>query len=177
MPATITTPLDLDVDLYGPLLVAEIEAYLKTVIPTGGPTPLRTAPTVHIPAHGSTTPPWWAGHPQPARTLTDRILRRPAPTIQVTAREHLQLMDRYITQHGWTQGGLWDATGAVCVLGAHLQVLAHGYGTPATAWQARLLIGNALGRAGHPIPVDTWNDEPGRTKADIHNLLRTAATT
>ncbi|MFF2077109.1 hypothetical protein ACFVXG_20395 [Kitasatospora sp. NPDC058162] len=195
-----TTTADLDVDLaelLGPLLVAEVEAYLATAARqhTPAPAPARAPQTAGLPgpawyriaqhlqadplqapSPADTAPagPWWDGYPTPAPTLTDRILRR-RPTVPVTARQHLQLMDRYITAHGWTQGQLWDTDGAVCVLGAHVRVLAVGYGTPATAWQARLAIGNALGYQGAPIPVDTWNDSPGTTQTDVHTLLRTAA--
>ncbi|MFF0409082.1 hypothetical protein ACFYUY_01430 [Kitasatospora sp. NPDC004745] len=195
MPTT-TAALDVDLaELLGPLLVAEVEAYLATAArrqpPSPAPRPgalpgpawyriaqhLQADVTSPTPDRTDTVPagPWWDGYPTPAPTLADRILRR-RPTAPVTARQHLDLMDRYIAAHGWTQGRLWDGDGAVCILGAHVRVLAAGYGTPATAWQARLLIGNALGRAGHPVPVDTWNDSPGRTQHDVHHLLRTAAT-
>ncbi|MGW2371686.1 DUF6197 family protein [Kitasatospora sp. NPDC001683] len=178
-----TAALDLDPDLYGPLLVREIEAYLATVAPEPAwRTRLRSAiADAHLP--GPATPgtnagdnqPWWHAAPAaPTRTLTDRILRR-QPVTHVTARQHLQLMDRYIRQHGWTQHQLWDDTGAVCVLGAHIRVLAAGYGDAATAWQARLLIGNTLGYAGHFMHVDTWNDQPSTTQHDVHHLLRSAA--
>ncbi|MEU6233845.1 hypothetical protein [Kitasatospora sp. NPDC047058] len=181
MPATAT--LDLNIELYGPLLVAEIEAYLKTVAPEPAwRARLRTAitdtHTTQAPGRASTTSPagpWWDGYPPTQPTLLDRLRGRPATPVPVTPGQHLQLMDRYIAVHGWTQGRLWDSTGAVCVLGAHLRVLAAGYGTPATAWQARLQIGNALGYQGTPMPVDTWNDQPDRTQDDIHHLLRSAA--
>ncbi|MEV8324535.1 hypothetical protein [Kitasatospora sp. NPDC056731] len=178
-----TATLELDPDLYGPLLVREVEAYLKAVAPAPvWKTRLRQAitETRAAPRFGrsstTSTEPWWDGYPQPATTLLGRLRGRAPAAVQVTVRQHLQLMDRYIRQHGWTQGQLWDETGAVCVLGAHIRVLAAGYGTPATAWQARLALGNALGYQGQGIPVDTWNDLPGRTQADIHHLLRTAAT-
>ncbi|MEU8920326.1 hypothetical protein AB0D10_05220 [Kitasatospora sp. NPDC048545] len=178
---TATTDLDIDLaELLGPLLVAEVEAYLATVAPTPAwRARLRTAiAEAHTSTPRGTSPkapkPWWHDAPAPVHTLTDRILRR-RPTVPVTARQYLHLMDRYIRQHGWTQGRLWDDTGAVCVLGAHIQVLAAGYGTPATAWQARLLIGNALGYQGTPVPVDTWNDLPTTCQNDVHHLLRAAA--
>ncbi|MFJ4673012.1 DUF6197 family protein [Kitasatospora purpeofusca] len=195
MPTVTTTVLDLDEQLLGPLLVAEVEAYLRAVAARPEPAPvLAPAAAVYRPEPGTAwhqmalavapTPgrtdsrsesgPWWTGYPLPAPTLTDRICGR-RPVVPIAAAEHLLLMDRYIAEHGWTQGQLWDREGRVCVLGAHLQVLAHGYGTPATAWTARLLIGNALGRLGQPLRVDTWNDQPDRTQQDIHHLLRTAA--
>ncbi|MEV7600034.1 hypothetical protein AB0O91_21900 [Kitasatospora sp. NPDC089797] len=194
MPTTETTA-DLDLaELLGPLLVAEVEAYLDTAARQHPPSPARPAQTAALPgpawyriaqhlqadppptprAAAAPTGPWWGGYPTPAPTLADRVLRR-RPTVPVTTRQHLQLMDRYIAAHGWTQGQLWDQTGAVCVLGAHIRVLAAGYGTPTTAWQARLAIGNALGRLGHPVPVDSWNDRATTTHHDVHALLRAAA--
>ncbi|WP_157531977.1 MULTISPECIES: hypothetical protein [unclassified Kitasatospora] len=73
---------------------------------------------------------------------------------------YLLLVDRYVHRHGWTQGRLWAPDGAVCVLGAQLAVVAAGYGTPTTAWRARIRLGNALDQRGEPVPVDDWNDGP-----------------
>lgn len=193
------TAVDFDTDfaqLLGPLLVAEVEAYVATAARTNIPAPtpapgagllpgpawyriaahLQAAEPAPTPGRTDTAPagPWWDGYPTPAPTLADRLLRR-RPTVPVTAHQHLTLMDRYIVHHGWTQGRLWNETGAVCVLGAHIRVLAAGYGTPDTAWHARLLIGNALRESGHRVPVDTWNDWPDTTQTDVHTLLRTAA--
>ncbi|MCG6497631.1 hypothetical protein [Kitasatospora sp. A2-31] len=197
MPTATTTALDLDEQLLGPLLVAEVEAYLRTLATTPAPAPAAACPA--RPAPGSAwyrlalavaaeptrpTPdrtdtaapagPWWDGYPAPASTLLDRVLGR-RPIVPVTPAQHLQLMDAYIREHGWTQGRLWDAEGRVCVLGAHLRVLAAGYGTPAVAWQARLQIGNTLGWQGTPVPVDTWNDRPTTRQADVHQLLARAS--
>jgi hypothetical protein len=179
MPATID--LDLDVDLLGPLLVREIESYLAAAAPTPAwRSRLRQAiaepytATTPVEATIGATEQWWHGAPTPTYTLTDRILRR-RPTVPVTARQHLRLMDRYIRQHGWTQNQLWDDDGRVCILGAHIHVLAAGYGNAATAWQARLAIGNALGWAGFNVHVDTWNDQAATTQHDVHTLLRAAA--
>ncbi|MET9183457.1 hypothetical protein ABZX88_35380 [Kitasatospora aureofaciens] len=190
MPTETTVDIDL-AELLGPLLVAEVEAYLAAAARRHTPAPAPRAVGLpgpawyriaqHLeavppapPAAAAPAGPWWDGYPTPAPTIADRILRR-RPTVPVTARQHLQLMDRYIAAHGWTQGQLWDEDGAVCVLGAHIRVLAVGYGDASTAWQARLAIGNALGYQGTPEPVDTWNDRPTTTQHDVHTLLRTAA--
>lgn len=175
-----------DADAAGLLLVAEIEQYLRT-LPTAPTTTARTAGgldlqqlldqavRLHRPAAaGSVVQAWHHPHALPASTLTDRLLGR-RPVADITVEQHLQLMAAYIHRHGWTQGRLWDDTGAVCVLGAQLQVLAHGFGTALTATRARIRIGNALGRAGHPIPVDRWNDQPTTRQTDVHHLLRSAA--
>lgn len=176
MPATLTAPR-IDLDAAGLLLVAEVEAYLRSVTPArpGRPRPVLDqvlSELANIPAAAPRR--WDAGFALPAPTLTDRLRGR-RPVLAVTAAQHLQLVSRYIAEHGWTQGALWDASGRVCVLGAHLRVLAAGYGTPAAAVQARILIGNALGAAGTPMPVDDWNDLPTTRQDDVHQMLARAA--
>ncbi|OKI14189.1 hypothetical protein [Streptomyces sp. CB03911] len=178
MPATLTAPR-IDVDAAGLLLVAEVEAYVRSLTPAAvRPPRLDVAQLLaDFPADVDTAPaagPWHAGFTLPAPGLADRLRGR-HPTLAVTASQHLQLVSRYIAEHGWTQGALWESTGRVCVLGAHLRVLAAGYGTPATAVQARILIGNALGAAGTPMPVDDWNDLPTTCETDVRQLLRRAA--
>lgn len=175
MPAMLLTPPALDPDVLGPLLVAEVEQYLRTVAPAGKAiaTVSRAAPVPDV-RYGQHVMPWHHPHPAVTATLTDRLLGR-RPTADVTVQQYLLLVDRYIHRHGWTQGLLWAPDGAVCVLGAQLAVLAAGYGTAATAWRARIRIGNQLGYAGHPVPVDQWNDHPGRRQHEVHRLLQTAA--
>jgi hypothetical protein len=174
-----TATLELDPDLFGPLLVREIEAYLAAIAPEPAwrarlRAAIAEAHTVPATSGAGAAEPWWHGAPVPTQTFTGRLLRR-RPTIRVTVRQHLELMDRYIAHHGWTQGQLWTETDAVCVLGAHIRVLAAGYGDASTTWRARLAIGNALGRLGKGQPVDTWNDQPTTQLTDVHALLRAAA--
>jgi hypothetical protein len=168
MAATLTLP-ELDVDVLGPLLVAEVEAYLAS-LPAPAVEPSRPRLTVpHLPRYGSVVLPWDHSVTQPERTWVGRILhRRPAP--EVTVRQFLELMNSYIHRHGWTQGQLWDTQGRVCLLGARARVLAAGYGTPAVDEQARLLIGNTI-----KMPIDTWNDTKDRTVYDAHALLQATA--
>lgn len=171
---TLTTEL-LDLEAAGLFLVAEVEAYLATIGPAGARLDvaalLAAAP---VPVHGSVLQAWNAAHPLPVPTLLDRARGR-RPRADVTPPEYLDLMGRYLHQHGWTQGRLWDTDGRVCVLGALLRVYTAGYGTADTVRRVRQRIGNALGRAGHPVPVDTWNDLPTTTRTDVHRLLRAAA--
>lgn len=93
----------------------------------------------------------------------------------MTPGQHLLLVSRYIHQHGWLQGALWDEAGAVCVLGAQLGILQAGYSTPAVVERARELIGNEIGYLGETGPIDSWNDAPNRRAADVHQLLQRAA--
>lgn len=180
MPATLTASR-IDADAAGLLLVAEVENYLRSV---AAPVVATDAGRLDLPRllasagpvcpYGSVMQPWNAEHLPAGPTLLDRLRRR-QPVTDVTVEQHLQLTSRYITARGWLQGALWDETGRVCVLGAQLRVLQSGYGTAATIRRARLRIGNELGRLGQPMPVDTWNDQPGRRQADIHRLLERAA--
>ncbi|GAA4866076.1 DUF6197 family protein [Kitasatospora terrestris] len=174
-PTLTLTPELLDLEAAGLFLVAEIEAYLASLSPAGPRVDvaalLAAAP---VPVHGSVLQAWNAAHPLPVPTLLDRARGR-RPRLDVTPSEYLDLMSRYLHQHGWVQGQLWDTDGRVCVLGALLRVYTAGYGTPDTVRRVRQRIGNALGRIGARMPVDTWNDLPTTTRTDVHHLLRDAA--
>lgn len=158
MAATLALP-ELDVDVLGPLLVAEVEAYLRSqpLPPARQARPRLTVP--HVPRYGSVVQQW------------DHDVAKG----HVTVKQFLNLMNRYIHQYGWVQGLLWDRQGQVCLLGARIKVLAAGYGTPAIDEQARLLIGNELGYMRQGMPLDSWNDQDGRSVHEIHDLLRRAA--
>ncbi|MFI9270676.1 hypothetical protein ACIGXM_08200 [Kitasatospora sp. NPDC052896] len=170
-PAPAPTPA---FPLDGPLLVAEIEAYLSSLPRSAAPPP-RSA--VRVCPLGSTLQPWHAGHPDPHRGLLDRLLRRPARPVQVSAAEHLRLTSRYLTQHGWLQGALQDRSGRVCLLGAQAAVLAHGYGTEHTVRIARTQVMEVLHATGRPAASpDEYNDRPTTRQSDVHRLLDQAAT-
>lgn len=179
MPVLTIAPLAelLDLDAAGALLITEIEQYLQAHSPAARPgldikALLALAP--HPAQYGSVLQPWDAHITRTAPTRLQR-LRGLQPVTQVSPAQHLDLTARYITQHGWHQGQLWDHAGAVCVLGAQLRVLQAGYGTEETVRRARLRIGNELGRLGQGMPVDTWNDQPGRRQAEVHRMLERAA--
>jgi hypothetical protein len=154
----------------GSALVAEIEAYTASL-----PLPARTLTPPPANRYGTVAAAWDLGMIRPAPTLLDRVRHRtPAPTPIDTA-THLRLVSRYLTAHGWTQGRLWNETGAVCLLGAQLMVLRAGYGTPATASRARVLLMEQFVSHGAYRSVDQWNDEPGRRAVDVHRQLDIAA--
>ncbi|MFE2911435.1 DUF6197 family protein [Kitasatospora indigofera] len=179
MPATLTAPR-IDVDAAGLLLVAEVEAYLRSVtaLPAAAGAGrldlaglLAAAPVCRF---GSTVQPWHAAVPEPTASTADRLLRR-RPVAEVTVQQHLRLVSRYLAQHGWLQGALWDATGRVCVLGAQLRVLQAGYSSAAVVHHARIRIGNELGYQGQGQPIEDWNDAATTTRTDVHRLLERAA--
>jgi hypothetical protein len=173
MPAVLTATRTDSTAADGLLLVAEAEAYLRSLAaPAAAPGLLL--PAARISRYGSILQPWNAAVPPAEPTLLDRLRNRPVTT-PVTVQQHLELTSRYIAAHGWLQGALWDTDGRVCVLGAQLRVLQAGYGTEATVRRARLRIGNELGRLGQGMPVDEWNDQPGRRQAEVHRLLERAA--
>ncbi|MFF0409524.1 hypothetical protein ACFYUY_03675 [Kitasatospora sp. NPDC004745] len=151
-------------------LVAEIEAYLASL-----PGPARR-PVPYVCPYGAAPQPWHAGYPEPRATVVDRVLRRPARPVPVTAADHLRLASRYIGAVGWLQGAMWDARGRVCLLGAQAAVLGHGYGTPATVRTARVQLMEVLHATGRPVSSpDEYNDRPTTREADVHRLLDRAA--
>ncbi|MEU6237854.1 hypothetical protein [Kitasatospora sp. NPDC047058] len=155
-------------------LVAEIEAYLAS-LPATARAALPYAP-YSVPRFGSAVRPWNAGHPLPRPTLLDRLVRRPARPVPVTAADHLRLASRYIGAFGWLQGAMWDSAGRVCLLGAQAAVLAHGYGTPATVRTARVQLMEVLHATGRPVnSPDEYNDRPTTREGDVHLLLDRAA--
>ncbi|MGV9264460.1 DUF6197 family protein [Kitasatospora sp. NPDC003701] len=175
MPRTDLTPAPPLLAPDGSGLVAEIEAYLSSL-----PAPARTpAPYLRPPyvcPLGSTVQPWHAGHPLPRATLLERVLRRPARPVPVSAADHLRLASRYIGAAGWLQGAMWDGAGRVCLLGAQAAVLAHGYGTPDTVRTARVQLMEVLHATGRPAASpDEYNDRPTTRQADVHQLLDRAA--
>ncbi|MCX4747152.1 hypothetical protein OG455_16770 [Kitasatospora sp. NBC_01287] len=155
-------------------LVAEIEAYLASL-----PAPARRpAPYIcpMICPHGQVLQPWNAEHLPPRRTLRDRLARRAARPLPVSAAEHLRLTSRYLTQYGWLQGAMWDPAGRVCLLGAQAAVLGHGYGTAATVRTARAQLMEVLHSTGRPVSSpDQYNDRPTTRQSDVHRLLEHAA--
>ncbi|WP_344445356.1 DUF6197 family protein [Kitasatospora nipponensis] len=173
MPTTLhpgQLPPLLTIDASG--LVAEIEAYLATL-----PAPAQSrAALPYVCPLGSTVQTWNTGFPPPTLTLLERIARRPAHPVPVTAADHLRLTSRYLHHHGWLQGAMWDTAGRVCLLGAQAAVLAHGYGTPTTVQNARWQVMEILHATGRPVTSpDEYNDQPTTRQADIHHLLDRAA--
>lgn len=173
MPAVLTAPRTDSTAAAGLLLVAEVEAYLRSLTAPAKASGLLL-PAARISRYGSVLQPWNATVPAAEPTLLDRLRHRPVTT-PVTVQQHLELTSRYIAAHGWLQGSLWDGDGRVCVLGAQIRVLQAGYGTEETARRARLRLGNELGYLGQGMPVDEWNDQPGRHQAEVHRLLERAA--
>ncbi|MFE9425161.1 hypothetical protein ACFYNO_19550 [Kitasatospora sp. NPDC006697] len=152
-------------------LVAEIEAYLASL-----PAPAAARPVPYLCPLGTVRQPWHAGHPLPRRTALDRLLRRPARPVPVSAAGHLELTSRYLAHAGWLQGAMWDAAGRVCLLGAQAAVLAHGYGTAGTVRTARVQVMEVLHATGRPVSSpDEYNDRPTTRQADVHLLLERAA--
>lgn len=77
--------------------------------------------------------------------------------------EFLDCAAKYIEEHGWHQGSLSDAAGAVCLIGA---LSACGGGGSRQLYE--LLTGISHGLA-------EWNDTPGRTPEEVIDLLAIAS--
>ncbi|MFF2039005.1 hypothetical protein ACFVVX_01150 [Kitasatospora sp. NPDC058170] len=154
-------------------LVREVERYLASL-----PAPAR--PPVPAPAFcalGQAPVAWDLGMTRPRTTLLDRARNRPPAPVAIDTATHLRLLSRYLTVHGWCQGQLWDQDGRRCLLGAQLAVLAAGYGTQATALDARRHLMEQFTALDRSVrSVDQWNDAPGRTPAQVHRQLDIAAT-
>ncbi|MFJ9693427.1 hypothetical protein [Kitasatospora sp. NPDC101183] len=149
-------------------LVREIERYLATL---PAPAPARF-PVPQICALGQAPVAWDLGQSRPRPTLIDRARRRAPAPVPIDTATHLRLVSRYLTVHGWCQGRLFDEAGRACVLGAQLAVLATGYGTQATAMDARRHLMEQFTALDHTVRcVDQWNDTPGRTPAQVHRQL------
>jgi hypothetical protein len=77
-----------------------------------------------------------------------------------------------IEKYGWIQGSLVTNRG-VCVLGAlGGWGMAEGYECDANR---KLLAHINLSSPDNPWSLAAWNDEPGRTKAEVLTALREAA--
>jgi hypothetical protein len=180
-PRVGTGPLPVDWEAATAALVGEIDAYLATLPAAqrqAPPSPLPALPVPQVCRYGSTVQPWYAGLgvPLPRVTWLGRALRRPLQPVPVTVGQHLLLTSRYIAAHGWLQGAMYDARGRVCLLGAQRAVLAHRFGTAATVDAARSAVMRELALMGHQVPsVDVWNDQAGRSQAEVHRVLERAA--
>ncbi|MEU8511614.1 hypothetical protein AB0C76_08515 [Kitasatospora sp. NPDC048722] len=153
-------------------LVREIERYLATL-----PAPAARITVPAICTLGQAPVTWDLGMTRPRPTLLDRARRRAPAPLPIDTATHLHLISRYLTVHGWTQGRLFDETGRACILGAQLAVLAAGYGTQATAMDARRRLMEQFTTHDRSVrSVDQWNDAPGRTATQVHRQLDIAAT-
>jgi hypothetical protein len=74
-----------------------------------------------------------------------------------------------IEEHGWCQHVPRDSHGHICVFTALLT------DAPADAWRACQALERYCGLT-KPYYVTRWNDMPGRTKDEVLNALRGAAT-
>ncbi|MET9484785.1 hypothetical protein [Streptomyces sp. NPDC006638] len=78
-----------------------------------------------------------------------------------------------VVDRAWTQGDLRGRRGAVCIDGALSFLLSTGYGDIHTGRQAAAFLQSTLGDQAGAYTV--WNDRPGRTRAEVVRLIRTAA--
>ena len=67
-----------------------------------------------------------------------------------------------LEQTGWCQGAMTDQDGCICAFHAVIQI--YGYGSPEESRLSWLIEGS----------ISTWNDAPGRTKAEVIAALKAA---
>lgn len=77
----------------------------------------------------------------------------------------------YIRQHGWTQNTYENTAGQVCTSGALLKVtrsdMVVGHTYPGSDWTDAVRELNKFVAE----PVAYWNDQPGRTEAEVLEVL------
>lgn len=102
------------------------------------------------------------------------------PTPEQTADDLDAAADILITD-GWCQGQYSDEQGRVCALGAiGKAIIGNAYGHLTSDATAEARYQAAIGavaayRADSVYGIPEWNDEPGRTEDDVHDLLRNTA--
>jgi hypothetical protein len=87
----------------------------------------------------------------------------------------LTLAGNYLRQHGWHQGSLTGASGAVCVAGAIIEVAP---ALDADLVEAFTLVGRRIGLSEDQLRpsvivshIAAWNDAPDRTLYDVLDIL------
>ncbi|MFF6774765.1 hypothetical protein ACFY8W_14540 [Streptomyces sp. NPDC012637] len=167
------------------LLVREIEQYLTARVRTTAH-PLVTKTTAELIAEALGTAPTPAAPvlTPPARALRllpDWVLAFPllrqlhGAGRQISVAEHLELTALVIERYGWHRGALRSASGRRCILGAQAVLFRLGYGDETTALAAGHRLQAVLAARGISEPYHRWNDATGRTRAEVLDLVRTAA--
>lgn len=174
-------------------LVVEIERYLAARTRTTAH-PLVTKSTQELvdealrgqapaPAPAVSGAPVLAPPPKWLRRLPEWALSIPlvrsrwgAGSRQITTAEHLELTALVIERWGWAQDADRDEAGGRCIRGAQFVLLRLGYGDADTVHRADARLHTMLARSrSGGGSFEAWNDAPGRTKAQVLALLRTAA--
>lgn len=123
-------------------------------------------------------------------SVTEQILETSADALVVAEPGHLDTETRdvlrrakeYLLTHGWRQRSLTGVDGSVCLVGALCGGDPRGMndhwnaGPRHRAWQAlNRLTERLLPERRDNTPAD-WNDEPGRTQAEVVALFDAALT-
>lgn len=95
----------------------------------------------------------------------------PAPSQPVDGSEMLDLVECLLEEHGWCQGRPRDRAGRLSIDGAVEEAAA----TLAHTERERLVLAsrtrNRLTRCAGTGALAAWNDRPGRTRADLNDLI------
>lgn len=84
----------------------------------------------------------------------------------------------YLEENSWCQHSLMSFNGAVCLYGALIQVeTEHSWDVETRSALPHPIAEKAMGRIYDTIKIDgvSFNDAPGRTKAEVVAVLRAAA--
>lgn len=104
--------------------------------------------------------------------VREGIRRRSQPAVL----DHLEGVLRVLKDRGWAQGEFAAGSGAVCLRQAVEEARLVGFGAEGTdvvaAWVLRLMVLAVTG--GESQDLTSWNDVPGRTKAEALQLVEDA---
>ncbi|MFI6960972.1 hypothetical protein [Streptomyces sp. NPDC050255] len=168
-------------------LVREIEQYLAARTRTTAH-PLVTKTTAELVAEALGTAPAEATIAaelpgRMLRILPDWVLQFPIVRhrhgggANITVAEHLELTALVIDRYGWAQNTHRTTGGRRCILGAQAVLYRLGHGDNTTVAAAAQRLQAVLAARGCTLTYAKWNDIPGRTQADVLDLIRTAART
>lgn len=139
---------------------------------------LATLDAAPVPAPTTSAAPRLAPPSALLRRLPDWVLSLPVLRSwhgggrHITAAEHLELTALTIERFGWVQGRECDDQGRRCILGAQLALMRLGYGDLDTLHRATTYLCREAGGS-----YEIWNDQEGRTRTEVLDLIRRAAAT
>jgi hypothetical protein len=157
-------------------LVAEIEFWLRHRTAH----PLVSTPTAELVSQAlqNVPAPALSAPSRAWKWLPDRTLRRLGKTRSqrhVSDRELIGLAAMVLEKYGWTGAGKTRTrSGCRCIAGAFRLLVDLGYGDMDTVRAAGERLDAALRASGQRGPYYEWNDRPGRSPAQVKELLGAA---
>lgn len=163
------------------VLIEEIETWLRN--------PRRTAhrlvskPTAELVAEALASMPAKAPETLPAprgvfRWIPGGLVRsvgRRRPQRTVSIEEMLGLTEMILTRYGWTGSGKTRSlSGRRCIAGAMRLLVELGYGDVSVMESAGVRLDRVLWQQNVRVRYYEWNDQRGRTQAEVMRLIKKA---